>query len=770
MELDAKTMKRRSWIKNIAIIFLAVMLLLTFFSNTFMNYSLPEVSAQYCYGGQITSRVRGSGTIEANQNYQLTASEGRTVKEVNVRNNTYVEKGDVLFTLQENKTDAVLEAMQQLVSLKEERNGYLAKLSPDYADQLKAIKLAQQALSDAQQKKAALTSSGDAVTVDGLTKEQVENKIASLNKLKTRISQQRALVEAQLSPNTSLNNIYKYSDMSLTELNTLLESAESDSKLSKSEYDTSKNDADSLEAALQHAQTAKDDAQNALNTFTQRVESGISVVTKEQLDNAREELEQAEKTYARNKEDEVFAYNELMRDQQSVAEAWQKAQNALREANDAYQKAGARWAEAQKEYDPSSEEYQNAAAAWHDAQSAYISAQETYNAAYRTYLQANENCTKNMMAYNRTREDRDIAIEKQRADYAELEQLYAASGNVTAQKEQLQQAVYDAEDKVTAAEKALKAATISSENAKQKYELANDVVVLIKLAAFDLDTDNVEEQIESYNKMLSRFPSGDTGGMTLEEIEREISNCRDTLNEAQKALAKMKEQASQDSEIAEIQLQVVDEKIEAKEQEIEKLKNSKSNDVITAPVSGQISGITVSPGSIFSQGDTLAEIQLSDRGYSIKFSVTVDQAKRIREGDEATFSYWWGSDMTAAVLSIKPDPSNPQQNRIVTLDVQGDNVSVGSTVNFSIGEKAQNYDCVVPNSAIREDNNGKFVLVVDARSTPLGTRYKARRVDVTVVASDDTSTAIAGAESGIYVITTASKPINAGTQVRLVEN
>ena len=36
--------KKREWVKTAAIIFLTVMLILTFFSNTFMNYSLPEVA------------------------------------------------------------------------------------------------------------------------------------------------------------------------------------------------------------------------------------------------------------------------------------------------------------------------------------------------------------------------------------------------------------------------------------------------------------------------------------------------------------------------------------------------------------------------------------------------------------------------------------------------------------------------------------------------------------------------------------------------------
>ena len=36
--------KTREWVKTFAIIFLSVMLVLTFFSNTIMNMNLPEIS------------------------------------------------------------------------------------------------------------------------------------------------------------------------------------------------------------------------------------------------------------------------------------------------------------------------------------------------------------------------------------------------------------------------------------------------------------------------------------------------------------------------------------------------------------------------------------------------------------------------------------------------------------------------------------------------------------------------------------------------------
>ena len=44
---EKETKKKREWVKNAAIVFLSIMLVLTFFSNTIMNYSLPEVATQY---------------------------------------------------------------------------------------------------------------------------------------------------------------------------------------------------------------------------------------------------------------------------------------------------------------------------------------------------------------------------------------------------------------------------------------------------------------------------------------------------------------------------------------------------------------------------------------------------------------------------------------------------------------------------------------------------------------------------------------------------
>ena len=156
-------------------------------------------------------------------------------------------------------------------------------------------------------------------------------------------------------------------------------------------------------------------------------------------------------------------------------------------------------------------------------------------------------------------------------------------------------------------------------------------------------------------------------------------------------------------------------------------------------------------------------------GYNVSFSVTADQARKVRVGDEASIANYYGGDIKATLSNIRTDPQNPQTNRILTFDITGE-VEAGTTLNLSVGQKSAQYDTIVPNSAIRSDSNGDFVLVVTSKSSPLGNRYVATRVDVEKIISDDTNTAVTGGLNAYdYVITTSSKPIKDKDLVRLAE-
>jgi multidrug efflux pump subunit AcrA (membrane-fusion protein) len=106
--------KRREWVKNAAIIFLSVMLVLTFFSNTFMNYSLPEVAAQYVQSGTITAKIRGTGTVESGDPYNVKITETRTISSVLVKTGDKVEKGAPLLLLEDKESKELTDAQTAL--------------------------------------------------------------------------------------------------------------------------------------------------------------------------------------------------------------------------------------------------------------------------------------------------------------------------------------------------------------------------------------------------------------------------------------------------------------------------------------------------------------------------------------------------------------------------------------------------------------------------------------------------------------------------------
>ena len=108
--------KKREWVKNAAIIFLSIMLVMTFFSNTFLLRSLPEVSTQYVSSGTINTKIRGSGTVAANQTYDVTIDQNRKVDSVLVKVGQKVEAGEVLFTLQKGDSSELEAAKDELAN------------------------------------------------------------------------------------------------------------------------------------------------------------------------------------------------------------------------------------------------------------------------------------------------------------------------------------------------------------------------------------------------------------------------------------------------------------------------------------------------------------------------------------------------------------------------------------------------------------------------------------------------------------------------------
>lgn len=145
--------RKREIIKTILIIFLAGLLVLTFFSNTIMNRSLAEISTERATSGKLTERLRGSGLVESNQSYGVMVEGNKVVDTVKVKTGKEVEKGDVLFTVGTGESEELTAAEDALAVLELEYQKALLNPPADYTEENQAIKNARDDLATAIQKR-----------------------------------------------------------------------------------------------------------------------------------------------------------------------------------------------------------------------------------------------------------------------------------------------------------------------------------------------------------------------------------------------------------------------------------------------------------------------------------------------------------------------------------------------------------------------------------------------------------------------------------------
>ena len=301
-------------------------------------------------------------------------------------------------------------------------------------------------------------------------------------------------------------------------------------------------------------------------------------------------------------------------------------------------------------------------------------------------------------------------------------------------------------------------ALLEKKNAADDAQSALNAVATDRLDAAQKKVDGIQKEMANYNQSpeyRDAIAAADAAFLNYLDLQVALDARKN---------AEAKSNASLGLELQDLSRQIEDQK-----KKIEELSGGEGNQV-TAKVSGTIQSIECTAGDTVAKDAVLCVIEVPDMGYTMSFSVTNDQAARLRVGDSATVSnYYWGSSITATLESIRVDPKNPQTNKLLTFEVSGD-VNAGAELTVSVGQRSANYDCVVPKSSIHNDSNGDFVYKVESKSSPLGNRYVARRVSVQILAQDDNMVAVTGDLGwGDYVITTSSAPIKSGDLVRLAD-
>lgn len=627
------------------------MLLLTFFSNTIMNYSLPEVSAKYVQSGSLSEQIRGTATVEAAQQYEVKyTGASRVVQAVEAKQGDTVEKGQVLLRFEEGESPDLQQAQSDLEAKQDEYRTKLLDAGVDYSTDELSIKNLQE---DIARLKESLGGSDDYLKKLDEQK-ALEDKINDLTKQSNELTKESKVFEDELTHIT-----------------------EQLTALSGDDYE-SLDDVYSKELSPLYDNVVKYKAEK------EKYDKKVEQITKEL-----------------GKE----VTNEDIINKQAEIE---KLQSQLSSLN-------------------------------------------------QKYLDALFDDKADIISINQSISDTNTDLGKARSELYELynkqttsnlisQKLKTATNNQTT----FTNSFTNAENKLNLKKiEVSKKLNAEKKSVKAKADKKNNELDDVKAEIEDvkLDKTQADADLETIN--------------SIESKERDLESQRLALQKKQKddLVAAGKD---------DIATEALQRDIKRLEEKVEKLKADAAGGEITAQVAGVISSMKIVAGETLESGTSVASIEMTEKGYTASFSVTLDQAKKVKVGDNADIQYFWGGEAQAKLTQIKADQSDSQKKQLV-FDVTGD-VTPGQSLQLVLGGKGQPYECIIPNNAIKEDSNGKFVLTVVAKSSPLGNRYIAKRADITVLASDGVNTAVTGVVQSDFIISTSTKPINAGDQVRLVDD
>ena len=620
--MTEQRVKNRGWVKNVAIIFLAVMLVLTFFSNTIMNASLPEAAVQYVQSGSITTQIRGTGTITAKEVYEVKTTTSRKVQSVLVTKDQEVKVGDVLLILAAGEGTETDELKTQLETAKYTYQQKLINMSGGGSEVTRAQEKLQEAI-----------AARDAIAVN-ITAEDIE--LAKVRYEAAKEYYQQLTYELE----DAGGYVEGGKGDSLKELSDAVNAAQL-------EYDS---------ACIRYAKEY---------AFVNQLAADASVFGTHGSD--RDAYAEAITGAFAAAGEDTTVHNYFV-DLASVTQAERENLGIDRVDITKYP--------------------------YSDLVSALPSQNITAVAkGYGEILTAKDALTKAQDAYNK-------AVE-----------------SMQPQNEALNKQVTEAKREMDALE--------------AEYKELSD-----KKTAYDTAKDNV---VSCENALQTLLKTSKLDNLELSKMANEIAELEAKL-----------------------------EKLSGGEKDAE---GNVTGGQIVSEVNGVVKEINVTAGNNTDPATAVMTIEVPDRGYTVSMNVTNEQAQKVTIGDTAEIStgYWGSSGLSGKLVGIRNNTSAGQSGgKQLVFDVTGSDITSGTQVSVSIGQRSQNYDTIVPNSALRSDSNGSFVLVIVAKSSPLGNRFVATRVDVTELAKDDVNTAVSGGLSAYdMVLTTATKPVEDGMLVRL---
>lgn len=301
---------RKKIIRRVAVLFLVILLALTFFSNTIMNYSLPEVATTTVNQGTVSNKVRVQGEVEMNSDYEVTVSGTRVIKEVLVEAGDTVKAGQTLFTFEEGENQELEEAKQTLDQMELEYAKSLLTMAPDYEEDDIAIKEAREELDKAvkAQEKAKKNDAAikKAKKEEASAKKKVNSQQSKVDSQQEKVDKLQAQIDAyaEIGDYKAVSDQIATDEKSLAAMKTELNDLNEDLKKYQQDAEANADMITSLKRQIRDKETAIKELESSIAASKKLLASlESSVALKETLKTEKETLSAYQKTLAKYQSD-----------------------------------------------------------------------------------------------------------------------------------------------------------------------------------------------------------------------------------------------------------------------------------------------------------------------------------------------------------------------------------------------------------------------------------------------------------------------------------
>jgi len=371
----------------------------------------------------------------------------------------------------------------------------------------------------------------------------------------------------------------------------------------------------------------------------------------------------------------------------------------------------------------------------------------------------------------------------------ELDDYYAGGNGDAEKKAALEQALRDAEAKLTQAQSSLdgllqqrqsavEAAIAQADTGEEPLtQEEKDAIAAQVEAEYAPQVQTAQEALaqaqaerDQAKQALADFTPG--AQKSEQELLDALANAKEAYEQAQSELgntsrtygqaletASLPDAGSSSAEIG----QITYAQMKTQLQKLEALRDAGGE--VLAPADGVVTACYVSTGQLTSE--TTAFL-LADSGQGWKFTadVTQDQSKYIGTGDKVTLRLESSGkeykDLPVIAFAAKDTGGT------LTVSLPAADIPLGAGMELTFTRRSQAYTCCVPLTALHMDaQNRAYVLTLETVNTVLGQQTQAAKVMVTVLDKNEKTAALEGALTDKQIIVSSDRTVDSGSRVRV---